>query len=199
MKSKTVVLILTNTANNFFIAFWLCLNLSLHCPELPFSGGYFSLASFTPFNFYGVNAGLQPTACGNPGHATLPENKMLLLTVWTYLYQRLKLLGGEKKLLLLLPSLLPSHFIPFSFFFLLMLCLYDESVVASLQSRGLFCTDVTAALHNICLSCSLQSLLLYALTAVCCTYTDPCSPHFSSQVHNDLHSAAIVSASSVEC
>lgn len=96
MKSKTVVLILTNTANNFFIAFWLCLNLSLHCPELPFSGGYFSLASFTPFNFYGVNAGLQPTACGNPGHATLPENKMLLLTVWTYLYQRLKLLGGKK-------------------------------------------------------------------------------------------------------
>lgn len=96
MKSKTVVLILTNTANNFFIAFWLCLNLSLHCPELPFSGGYFSLASFTPFNFYGVNAGLQPTACGNPGHATLPENKMLLLTVWTYLYQRLKLLGEKK-------------------------------------------------------------------------------------------------------
>lgn len=59
----------------------------------------------------------------------------------------------------------------FPFSFLLMLCLYDadESAVASVQSLGLFCADVTAALHNLCLSCSLQSHLLCALTAVSCT------------------------------
>lgn len=75
-----------------------------------------------------------------------------------------------------------SFYSPFFFSFLLMLCLYDadESAVASIQSLGLFCTDVTAALHNLCLSCCLQSHLLCALTAECCTYSDPCSPYETS-------------------
>lgn len=75
--------------------------------------------------------------------------------------------------------------------FLLMLCLYDadESAVASVQSLVLFCTDVTAALHNLCLSCCLQS------------HFRPLLPiwNFTSQVHKDidLHWATGVSASSL--
>lgn len=73
-------------------------------------------------------------------------------------------------------------------------CVYDadEGAVASVQSLGLFCADVTAALHNLCLSCFLQSHLLWALTAVRCTYeTSP------AKFTSSLHSATRVSASSV--
>lgn len=58
---------------------------------------------------------------------------------------------------------------PFSFPLMLHLCDANTGPVASAQSHGLFWADVTTALHNLCLSCSLQSRFLCAHAALCCT------------------------------
>lgn len=100
-----------------------------------FFGGrcYFSVTTFNPFKVHVVNAGLQPAACGNPGHARLPKNKMLLLAAC---------LGGEKRFLL--PSRLPL----FKSSLLLRLCLSDEGTCSSWQRHSLFCADIPASLRR---------------------------------------------------
>lgn len=162
---------------------------SHQCPELPFSAWFWRIFlshHFHSLKFYCVNAGLQPTVWNNPGLARLPENKMLLLNEC----KRLNYLEKYFSFCPLPSCLLLPHFILFSFpfSFLLVLFLYDadESAVASVQSLGLFCADVTAALHNLCLSC-LQSRSLCALTAVCCTCSDPCLPAYTGQVLIDIN------------
>lgn len=63
-----------------------CLIIPPLCPHLPFSSLFLEglSSSFKPCRFAVVNAGLQPTACGNQARARLPRKyKMLLLDSWT--------------------------------------------------------------------------------------------------------------------
>lgn len=79
----------------------------------------------------------------------------------------------------------PVSFYSISSSYCVCMCDADASAAASAQSHGLFSAYRTVALHNLCLFCSLWSHLLGALTTVCFTYSDPCSPHVSRQLLTD--------------
>lgn len=168
---------------------------SLNCPSSWF-WGIFPSYHVHSLKFYCVNSGLQPTVWSNPRpcYSRLPENKTLLLKVWTYFVRGLNYLEKYFCFCPLYICLFLPHFIlfsfPFSFSLTLHPCDANAGPVASVQSRGLFWADITTVLHNLCLSCSLQSHFLCAYAALCC---------YISQAHinTDSHLTKRVSVSSL--